>query len=150
MATDHSSRFIQWKYPKYVPTAAVVGGSQVKYIHEHFDPRRKDAPAFIGQSGSRILDVSDLLDWLPPTVTTLALHVGGNNLTTTGAECAFYRYRDILHHLSRERPEITTVYVTRVLPRYLNRRRRERTLENVFRFNQEVRQFNERLRQLCL
>ncbi|KAG0411516.1 hypothetical protein HPB47_011357 [Ixodes persulcatus] len=150
MAADRTSRCILGKYPKYVPTSTVVGDTQVKYIHEHFDPHRKDAPALFTQSGASILDVRDLLDLGPPTVTTLVLHVGGNHLTTTGAVRAFNMYCDIFHHLLREGPEITTLYATLVLPRYLNRCRRERTLDNVFRLNQELRQFNERLRQLCL
>ncbi|KAG0443988.1 hypothetical protein HPB47_014311 [Ixodes persulcatus] len=149
MAADHASRRMQWKYPNFITTTAVIGDSQMKYLHQHFDPHRKDAPAFISQTGARISDIGGLMDFLPRTVTTLVLHVGANDLTTIGAAAAFNRYRDLLHNISRERPEITSVFATLALPRYLNRRRGERGLDAVRRDNQEAWRFNERLRDHC-
>ncbi|KAG0420272.1 hypothetical protein HPB47_003587 [Ixodes persulcatus] len=149
MAADHASRRMQWKYPEFYYHNAVIGDSQIKYLHQHFDPHRKDAPASISQTGTLISDIGGLMDFLPRTVTTLVLHVGVNDLTTIGVAAAFNRYRDLLHKISRERREITSVFATLALPRYLNRRHGERGLDAVRRDNQEAWRFNERLRGHC-
>lgn len=150
MAADHaSSKTTQWKYPVHITSTAVIGDSQIKYVHQNFDPHRRDAPAFICQSGAGIRDLWSLMDFVPRTVTTLVLHIGTNDLSCVGADTAFGKYREFLRFLFSERPEIRTVHATLVLPRMVNRRRGRPNWPAVRRFNAEAYRFNGLLRQHC-
>lgn len=46
MAADHASKRMQWKYLNFIATTPVLGDSQINNMHQHFDPRWKDAPTF--------------------------------------------------------------------------------------------------------
>lgn len=140
---------ITWKFPKQVTTTVIIGDSQCKHLYNHFDPRRKGAPAFISKSGAGIEDISSLMDFVPQTATTVILHVGTNDLTTTSAPVAFGNYEDLLGTIRRDHPNIRRVYVTLVLPRAPNRRRRNFNWRFVERFNTEASRFNGLLRKLC-
>lgn len=53
---------IMLKFPKQVTTSVIIGGTQCKHLHNHFDPGHKGAPAFISKSGARIEDIASLMD----------------------------------------------------------------------------------------
>lgn len=149
MGADKSaSRDISRKYPHHVTSTAVVGDSQMRYVHNHFDPARGDAPAFIARGGAHISDVENLMDFVPRTVTTLVLHVGTCDVASAGADKAIQRFRDLLEFIAMERAEICTVHATLVLPRSLNRRRKVPDWRSVNHFNREASRFNALLRQL--
>lgn len=140
---------ITWKFPKQVTTTVIIGDSQCKHLYNHFDPRRKGAPAFISKAGAKIEDISSLMDFVPQTATTVVLHVGTNDLTTTSAPVAFSNYEDLLGTIRRDHPNIRRVYVTLVLPRAPNRRRHNFNWRFVERFNRQASRFNGLLRGLC-
>ncbi|KAG0443903.1 hypothetical protein HPB47_014402 [Ixodes persulcatus] len=150
MDADHvTSRPIMWKFPAHPPTTAIIGDSQVKYVHQHFDPADQHSPAFISQPGATILSATHLLDFVPRGVTRLILHLGTNDLATTGVSSALARYRNLLGLIRERRPDILHVYATLVLPRSPNRRRGSSNRGFVARFNGRARAFNGRLRGLC-
>ncbi|KAG0417904.1 hypothetical protein HPB47_005269 [Ixodes persulcatus] len=100
------------------------------------------SPAFISQPGTTILSATHLLDFVPRGVTRLILHLGTNDLATTG-------YRNLLGLIRERRPDISHVYVTLVLPHSPNRRRGSSNRGFVARFNGRARALNGRLRGLC-
>lgn len=140
---------ISFKFPKYITTSVVIGDSQCKYMHNHFDPGRKGTPAFIAQSGAGIQDAHSLLDFVPKTTTSIVLHVGTNDVSKISAEEAFERYRTLLDKIARDCPNIKTVYATLVLPRSINRRRGRVNHRFVQRCNREACQLNDLLRRYC-
>ncbi|KAH9362678.1 hypothetical protein HPB48_001225 [Haemaphysalis longicornis] len=148
-AVNASTKRIIWKFPQHAPTCAVVGDSQTKHLHTHFDPSSPDSPAFISQPGARIDDVGGLLDFVPRGVSLLVLHVDTNDIARTSAETAIQRYRTLLHHIKAERPDIGTIFVSLVLPRGPNERLHQPNLRRVGIINQEAHTFNCRLVDLC-
>lgn len=106
-----------WKFPLQAPTCTIVGDSQTKHLHTHFDPSSPESPAFISQPGAEIDDIAGLLDSVPQGMSVLILHVGKNNLAKTNADTAIQKYAALLKHIKGERRDIQTIYVTLVLPR---------------------------------
>lgn len=137
------------KYPKYVTTTMVVGDSQCKHLFNHFDPGRRGTPAFVSKSGATIEGLSQLLEFVPHTVTTLILHVGTNDIAKGPADAAFERYKKLLGAIRHLLPNVRTIYATLVLPRSQNRRRRNLNQPFVTRCNLEAGKFNNLLRQHC-
>ncbi|KAH7977063.1 hypothetical protein HPB52_023376 [Rhipicephalus sanguineus] len=113
---------LTWKFPLNVPSSAIIGDSQLKYVHDHFNPASPHSPAFICQPGAYIDDISDLLDFVPKRISNL-----------------------ILHRIRSDRPDITMVFATPVLPHGPNERLLLRKWRAVTRFNREAREFNFRL-----
>ncbi|KAL1451224.1 hypothetical protein MTO96_027986, partial [Rhipicephalus appendiculatus] len=73
------------------------------------------------QSGARITDARVLLVFVPSSTTTLILNVGTDDLTSSTTRVTFDNYRDLLHTIAKERPGISRVYTSLVLPRATNR-----------------------------
>ncbi|KAH7976956.1 hypothetical protein HPB52_021923 [Rhipicephalus sanguineus] len=109
-----------WKYPRTAATTVVIGDSQLKYVHQYFNPHQRGAPAFITQPGARIEDVHFLLDFVPDTTRTLVLHVGTNDLSSASGATAFHKYRSLIDYIRIERPKISRIYVSLILPRSRN------------------------------
>lgn len=105
------------KYPKYVTTAVVVGNSQCKHLFSHFDPGCKGALAFLSKSGTTIEDLSELLEFVPKTVTTLILHIATNDIAKGLADAAFERFKKLFVVIRHLLPNVRAVYATLVLPR---------------------------------
>lgn len=138
-----------WKYPKVPISTTVLGDSQTKYLFQYFDPLLQGTPAFVTQPGAFISDVESLLDLVPSSTRTLVLHVGSNDLTRKSGLATFRCYRHLLDVIHEERPEISHVYATLVLPRATNRRRRNNNTVFVHCFNREASHFNSLLRSFC-
>lgn len=143
-----SSRLI-WKFPAHAPTCAIVGDSQTKYLHRNFDPSSPHSPAFITLPGAGILDVVNLLDFVPRGVTELILHVGTNDVANTNAQVAKARYSTLLDHIQKERPDIQAIFATLLLPRSPNRRRNPTDWRAAAKFNREACAFNCLMVDLC-
>lgn len=127
----------------------VVGDSQTKHIHQYFDPALADTPAFVSQCGALITDVPALLDFVPRNTTRIVLHVGTNDLLRVSAQKAFDSYCKVINHIAKERPEVTLIYATLILPRTRNRRRWHPSETFVRCFNREACYFNALLKNLC-
>ncbi|KAH8009206.1 hypothetical protein HPB51_012704 [Rhipicephalus microplus] len=119
---------LTWRLPIHGASTAIVGDSQLKYLHQHFDPASPHSPAFICQLGACIGDIGELLNFVPK---------------------AFNRYVALLDRIRHERPDIPIVFATLVLPRAPNQRLRRHNWRAVRRFNFEAREFNLRLLSLC-
>lgn len=144
-----NAKDISCKFPKYQPTSVVIGDSHCKHLHHHFNPGRKGTPAFISQSGAKIVDACSLLDFVPATTTAIVLHVGTNDMAQSSAEEAFGRYRTLLDVIARDFPSIKRVYATLILPRSINRRRGGTNRRFVGKCNREAARFNGLLRRHC-
>ncbi|KAH8029663.1 hypothetical protein HPB51_002220 [Rhipicephalus microplus] len=140
---------LTWRFPIHGASTAIVGDSQLKYLHQHFDPASPHSPAFICQPGACIGDIGELLDFVPKGTSNLILHIGTNDLANTDAPTAFNRYVALLDRIRHERPDIPMVFATLVLPRAPNQRLRRHNWRAVRRFNFEAREFNLRLLSLC-
>lgn len=138
-----------WKYPKTPANTTIIGDSQMKYVHQYFNPHQQGTPAFITQPGARIGDVHFLLDFVPDTTRTLVLHVGTNDLSSASGETAFHKYRSLIDHIRIERPKISRIYVSLILPRSPNRRYGGRNQGFVRRCNSEACKLNGMLRNFC-
>ncbi|KAH7980470.1 hypothetical protein HPB49_016366 [Dermacentor silvarum] len=139
-----------WKFPCTPPNTVIIGDSQTKYLHQHFDPRLAGTPAFITQTGACIADAAKLLDFVPDTSTTLVLYVGTNDLLSTSGATAFRNYGSLLNQIMSELPHIRRVCVSLVLPRSFNRRRGSiGNVTLVQRCNREAMHFNKLLRDFC-
>ncbi|KAH8009886.1 hypothetical protein HPB51_021684 [Rhipicephalus microplus] len=136
-------------FPIHGASIAIIGDSQLKYLHQHFDPASSHSPAFICQHGACIGDIGELLDFIPKGTSNLILHIGTNDLANTHAPTAFDRYVALLDGIRHERPDIPVVFATLVLPRAPNQRLRRHNWRAVRRFNFEARDFNLRLLSLC-
>ncbi|KAH6933582.1 hypothetical protein HPB50_016617 [Hyalomma asiaticum] len=130
-------------------STAVVGDSQTKYLYQHFDPAQVGTPVFITQCGANIDDVRTLLDFVPPSTTTLILSVGTNDLVRNTGRVTFDKYRNMLNFIISQRPEIHRIHAALVLPRSTNRRRGGRNTAVVQHCNREACDFNRRLRDFC-
>ncbi|KAH8027057.1 hypothetical protein HPB51_001953 [Rhipicephalus microplus] len=137
------------EFPIHGASTAIVGDSELKYLHQHFDPASPHSPAFICQPGACIGDIGELLDFVPKGTSNLILHIGTNDLANTNAPTAFDRYVVLLDRIRHDRPDIPMVFATLVLPRALNQRLRRHNWRAVRRFNFEAREFNLRLLSLC-
>ncbi|KAH8010012.1 hypothetical protein HPB51_024362 [Rhipicephalus microplus] len=137
------------KIPIHGAATAIVGDSQLKYLHQHFDPASPHSRAFICQPGACIGDIGELLDFVPKGTSNLILHIGTNDLANTDAPTAFNRYVALLDRIRHEKPDIPTVFATLVLPRAPNQRLRRHNWRAVRWFNFEAREFNLRLLSLC-
>lgn len=51
-AVNASTKKIIWKFPQHLPTCAIMGDSQTKHLHTHYDPSSPYSPAFISQPGA--------------------------------------------------------------------------------------------------
>ncbi|KAH7979419.1 hypothetical protein HPB49_009372 [Dermacentor silvarum] len=114
---------ISWKFPRSLTSTVVIGDSQVKYLHQHFDPNCESTPAFITKTGAYIDDINHLLDFVPATTTALILHVGANDLCSVRGGAVFDKYRSLMERIFKERPHVSRIYATIILPRTTNRRR---------------------------
>ncbi|KAH8038865.1 hypothetical protein HPB51_003737 [Rhipicephalus microplus] len=56
---------LRWRFPIHAASTRIVGDSQLKYLHQHFDPASPHSPAFICQPGACIGDIGELLDFVP-------------------------------------------------------------------------------------
>ncbi|KAH7957387.1 hypothetical protein HPB52_018406 [Rhipicephalus sanguineus] len=113
MAAAHALRKqLTWKFPLSVPSSAIIGDSQLKYVHNHFDPASTHSPAFICQPGAYIDDIGNLLDFVPKGISNLILHVGTNDIAGTDARTALDRYAALLERIRSDRPDITMVFAT--------------------------------------
>ncbi|KAH8022016.1 hypothetical protein HPB51_020626 [Rhipicephalus microplus] len=129
------------RFPIHGASTAIVGDSQLKYLHQHFDPASPHSPAFICQPGACIGDIGELLDFVPKGTSNLILHIGTNDLANTDAPTAFNRYVALLNRIRLERPDIPMVFATLVLPRAPNQRLRRhnwRAREGVFYANHRI------------
>ncbi|KAH6937076.1 hypothetical protein HPB50_025512 [Hyalomma asiaticum] len=140
---------VVWKFPTPTATTVVLGDSQIKHIHEHFDPQQEGTPAFVCQSGATICDIRALLDFVPLTTKTLILHVGTNDLASSTGRTAFEKYRSLFDFLKKEQPEINRIYASLILPRSGNRRRGNRNRAQVYHCNRQACHFNSLLREFC-
>lgn len=144
-----TSKHIILKYPQEEISTVVIGDSQTKYVHQHFDPCSRGTPAFISQVGAHISDVRSLLHFVPESATALVLHIGTNDIASTSAAVAFGRYRSLLEHVMNAKPHISRIYATLVLPRCPNRRNGNGNLSFVYRCNMEATYFNRLLHNYC-
>ncbi|KAH6920681.1 hypothetical protein HPB50_011727 [Hyalomma asiaticum] len=140
---------LTWKFPVCVPSSAIIGDSQLKYVHNHFDPSSPHSPAFICQPGAKIADIGNLLDFVPKGVSTLILHVGTNDIATEEASKTFGRYVALVERIRSDRPDIAMVFVSLVLPRGPNERLWRPNWHAVTRFNREATKFNRMLVDWC-
>ncbi|KAH7972837.1 hypothetical protein HPB52_017865 [Rhipicephalus sanguineus] len=87
--------------------------------------------------------------FVPSSTTTLILNVGTNDLTSSTGRVTFENYRDLLHIIAKERPGITRVYASLVLPRATNRHYGQRNDGLVRHCNREACTFNGLLQNFC-
>ncbi|CAN8015349.1 unnamed protein product, partial [Ixodes persulcatus] len=149
-AGSPTDKTISRKYPKFSPTTAILGDSQIKYVFQNFDPHQINCPALISVSGARVTDIIGVLSGFPGTVRTLVFHVGTNDLADHGAAGTLERYGELINAALCRCPFVERVYVTLVLPRFVNRRRGGRNNRAfVTRFNWEAKEFNDAVRERC-
>lgn len=144
-----TSKYISWKFPKAPPSTVVVGDSQTKYLFQHFDPLLAGTPAFVSHNGAVIADMPLLIDFVPPTTSTLIVHIGTNDLTKNNARAVFENYIHMLTCIQKEYQGIRNIYATLILPRAANRRRGYKNQRFIHRFNREASLFNSLLRRYC-
>lgn len=150
MSADRTTaKSIIWKFPQTETTAVVIGDSQTKYLYHHFDPLCPGTPAFVSQPGACIADARSLIDFIPASATTVFLHVGTNDLSSTSAEHAFSDYRSLTDLILESRPNISTIHASLILPRSANRRRDYRISRFARSCNEKARRFNSLLREFC-
>ncbi|KAH7941302.1 hypothetical protein HPB49_011912 [Dermacentor silvarum] len=142
-------KHVYWKNPNSAPSLPVVGDSQTKHIYQYFDPAVNETPAIVSQCGALISDVPALLDFVPQNTTTIVLHVGTIDLARVSARKAFDSYCEVISHIAKERPEVTRISATLILPRTRNRRRGYPSATFVRCFNQEACYFNTLLKKFC-
>ncbi|KAH8038864.1 hypothetical protein HPB51_003736 [Rhipicephalus microplus] len=140
---------LTWRFSIHRASTAIICDSQLKYLHQHFDPASPHSPAFICQPGACIGDIGELLDFVLEGTSNLILHIGTNDLAHTDAPTAFDHYVALLDRIRHERPDIPMVFATLVLPRAPNQRLRRHNWRAVRRFNFEARELNLRLLSLC-
>ncbi|KAM7290066.1 uncharacterized protein ISCGN_026739 [Ixodes scapularis] len=136
-------------YPKHLPTSAVIGNSQTRYLHQHFDPYDRAAPAFITIRGASTFDIEKELANLPRSVTTLVFHVGTTELERYGTDETLRRCCRLVNNTLRGRPELHRLIVSLVLPRHTNRRLDQSNHRFVHWFNTEARKFNNTVKGYC-
>lgn len=137
------------RFPKHPPTSAVIGNSQTRYLHQHFNPYDTAAPAFITIRGATTFEIESELPSIPRTVRTLVFHVGTSELEHYGCDETLRRLRRLVNNTLRTRPELQKLVVSCVLPRHTNRRLDRPNDHFVKWFNWEARKFNETIRSYC-
>ncbi|KAH6929163.1 hypothetical protein HPB50_023962 [Hyalomma asiaticum] len=140
---------IFWKFPEAETSIVVIGDSQMKYVHEQFNPSCQGTPVFISQPGARIADIQSILDFVPPSAKTVVLHVGTNDMASLKATEAFHQYRNLLDQVAVALLQVTRIYATLILPRSINRRRGARNHMFIRRCNSEACRFNRLLQGFC-
>ncbi|KAH7977013.1 hypothetical protein HPB52_023124 [Rhipicephalus sanguineus] len=118
------------KFPKHPPTTAIIGNSQTRYLHRHFNPHDRATPAIITIRGASTFDI-DL------------------ELASYGLDESLRRLRRLVNNTLRTRQELERLVVSCVLPRYPNQRLERSNEQFVHRFNREARQFNETVKAYC-
>ncbi|CAN7989908.1 unnamed protein product [Ixodes pacificus] len=137
-------------YPHYSPTVAVLGDSQVKYLHTRFDPSCRQFPTmFVSVSGGYIADFHQEVDLLPPSVRIVILHVATNDLASRDPQPVRQHYLDLLHHI-QTRPGIQLVVCSHVLPRIINRHLHFPNRHFTDAFNHRAGVFNRQLTDICI
>lgn len=136
-------------FPKHLPTSAIIGDSQTRYLHQHFDPYDRAAPAFITIRGASTFDIEKELVNIPRSVTTLVFHVGTNELEKYGCDETLRRLRRLVNNTLRARPELHKLIVSSVLPRHTNRRFEQPNDRFVQWFNEEAHLLNETVEGYC-
>ncbi|KAG0422446.1 hypothetical protein HPB47_001727 [Ixodes persulcatus] len=150
MATGpRTAERLSMKYPQCSIKTAIIGDSQAKYLYQHFNAYSSEAPASITYSGGRFSDVMQLLEYVPETVSTLILHIGTNDLAKDGAQVSLEHLYELLSYIRSTRPGIGPIYISLVLPRSANRRRRFSNHQFVWWFNKQVTKFNIEVSRLC-
>lgn len=137
------------KFPKHAPSTAIIGNSQTRYLHRHFNPYDKSTPAFITIRGASTFDIEDELANVPRSVTTLVFHVGTSELELYGPDESLRRLRRLVNNTLQRRPELDRLIVSCVPPRSTNRRLQRSNEKFVHRFNREARHFNETIKTYC-
>ncbi|KAM7290521.1 uncharacterized protein ISCGN_027143 [Ixodes scapularis] len=137
------------KYPKHLPTSAVIGNSQTRYLFHHLNPYDKATPAFITIRGASTFDIERELTNFPRSVTTLIFHVGTSELEKFGSEETLRRCRRLVINTLQARPELHSLVVSLVLPRYTNRRLEQPNDRFIHWFNNETRHFNDTVKGYC-
>ncbi|KAH7983257.1 hypothetical protein HPB52_010521 [Rhipicephalus sanguineus] len=137
------------KFPKHPPTTAIIGNSQTRYLHRHFNPHDRATPAIITIRGASTFDIEKELADIPRSVTTLVFHVGTSELASYGLDESLRRLRRLVNNTLRTRQELERLVVSCVLPRYPNQRLERSNEQFVHRFNREARQFNETVKAYC-
>ncbi|KAG0432844.1 hypothetical protein HPB47_020472, partial [Ixodes persulcatus] len=140
MDADHvTSRPIMWKFPAHPPTTAIIGDSQVKYVHQHFAPQINIH--LLSSPNREQPSSAPHIFWIfCPAVSPDSSCIWG---PTTSPPLVSRP------PLQERRPDILHVYATLVLPRSPNRRRGSSNRGFVARFNGRAHAFNGRLRGLC-
>ncbi|KAH7975748.1 hypothetical protein HPB52_004668 [Rhipicephalus sanguineus] len=87
-----------------------IGDSQLKCVHNHFDPASPHSPAFICQPRAYIDDIGHLLDFVPKGLSNLILHVGSNFIAGTDDLTAYDWYVALLDRIRSEKPDITMLF----------------------------------------
>ncbi|CAN7943178.1 unnamed protein product [Ixodes hexagonus] len=137
-------------YPAHSPTVAILGDSQVKYLHTKFDSSCRQFPTmFVSLSGGCISDFHQEVDLLPPSVRIVLLHIATNDLASHDPQPVLQRYIDLLHHL-QTRPGIQLVICTHILPRIINRHLRLPNRQFTDAFNHRADNFNQQLTNICM
>lgn len=140
---------ISWMFPRCQVSTIVLGDSQTKYLHQHFDPVVPGTPAFVSLCGALIDDVHNLLDFIPDTAQTVIIHVGTNDLASSSGRFAFKKYCSLLEAVIAQHPNVRRIYVSLILPRSENRRRKFRNRAFIRRCNREACHLNFLLRNHC-
>ncbi|CAN7940016.1 unnamed protein product, partial [Ixodes pacificus] len=94
------------KYPKHLPTSAVIGNSQTRYLFHNFDSYDKATPAFITIRGASTFNIEKELANIPRSVTTLIFHVGTSELEKFGSDETLRRCRRLVNNTLQARPEL--------------------------------------------
>ncbi|XP_040075891.1 uncharacterized protein LOC115309776 [Ixodes scapularis] len=134
-------------YPKHLPTSAVIGNSQTRNLHQHFDPYDRAAPAFITIHGASAFDIEKELANLPRSVTTLVFQL--TELERYGTDETLRRCCRLVNNTLRARPELHRLIVSLVLPRHTNRRLDQSNHRFVHWFNTEAQKFNNTVKGYC-
>lgn len=126
-----------------------MGDSLIRHVHGHFHPSERGAPGFISYGGMKFEDVTAALEYLPPTVETLVLHVGTADIAESGSSSSLEKLRRMLARVRLHRPALKRICLSLPLPRTLNRRRRGGDWRFVRSFNCEASHFVREVRRLC-
>lgn len=137
------------KFPRHPPTTAIIGNSQTRYLHRHFNPHDRATPAIITIRGASTFDIEKELAGIPRSVTTLVFHVGTSELASYGLDESLRRLRRLVNNTLRTRQELERLIVSCVLPRYPNQHLERSNEQFVHRFNRDARQFNETVKAYC-
>lgn len=148
-ASKPATERLSCKFPKFKIKTAIVGDSLMKHIYNHFDPSNPSAPGFVTYGGATFDDVVPTLEYVPPGVETLILHVGTADIARRGSAAAVAALRGSMERIRQRRPELKTFLLSLPLPRAPNRRRGGANRNFVRWFNAEARRYIQDVRRLC-